>query len=265
MLPALPGLFEAERDHRVAVLASGDPMFHGIGATLARVLGPERLRVLPHPSSVSLAAARLGWDLARTDVVSLVTAPVAALGRVVNPGRRILVLSSGADTPAAVAAHLTARGYPSALVTVLEQLGGPDERVVSGSAGDWAMPAGDPLNVIAVECGDGPRLPVVPGLPDGAYETDGQLTKREVRAVTLAALAPAPGELLWDVGAGSAAGRSVLPGGGGRVGRRPGRHDHRERRRPRGAPPAGRARARPGGAGGPAHPRHDLHRGRRDT
>lgn len=203
MLPALPGLFEAERDRVVCVLASGDPMFHGIGATLARVLGPARLRVLPHPSSVSLAAARLGWDLARTDVVSLVTAPVPAVGRAINPGRRILVLSSGADTPAEVAAYLTARGYPDAQVTVLEQLGGPDERLVTGAAGDWAMPPGDPLNVIAVECGDGPRLPIVPGLPDSAYETDGQLTKREVRAVTLAALAPTPGELLWDVGAGS--------------------------------------------------------------
>jgi precorrin-6Y C5,15-methyltransferase (decarboxylating) len=203
LLPALPGLFEAERDRRIGVLASGDPMFHGIGATLARVLGPDRLRVLPHPSSVSLAAARLGWDLARTDVVSLVTAPVASLGRALNPGRRILVLASGADTPAEVAGYLTARGWPKAVLTVLEQLGGPAERVLTGPAGDWAMPPGDPLNVIAVECGDGPVLPVVAGLPDRAYESDGQLTKREVRAVTLAALAPAPGELLWDVGAGS--------------------------------------------------------------
>jgi precorrin-6Y C5,15-methyltransferase (decarboxylating) len=203
MLPALPGLFEAERDRRVCVLASGDPMFHGIGATLSRILGPERLRVLPHPSSVSLAAARLGWDLARTDVVSLVTAPVASVGRALNPGRRLLILSAGAGTPAEVAAYLSIRGYPKAQLTVLEQLGGPDERVLTGAAGDWAMPPGDPLNVIAVECGDGPPLALVPGLPDSAYESDGQLTKREVRAVTLAALAPAPGALLWDVGAGS--------------------------------------------------------------
>ncbi|GIF05996.1 precorrin-6y C5,15-methyltransferase (decarboxylating) subunit CbiE [Actinoplanes siamensis] len=203
LLPALPGLFEAGRGRRICVLASGDPMFHGIGATLARVLGPDRITVLPHPSSVSLAAARLGWDLARTDVVSLVTAPVAAVGRVLAPGRRLLILSAGADTPAAVAGYLSARGYPQARLTVLEQLGGPGERLLTGAAGDWAGPAGDPLNVIAVECGDGPPLAVVPGLPDTAYESDGQLTKREVRAVTLAALAPTPGALLWDVGAGS--------------------------------------------------------------
>ncbi|MEV0903166.1 precorrin-6y C5,15-methyltransferase (decarboxylating) subunit CbiE [Actinoplanes sp. NPDC049802] len=203
LVPALPGLIEAERGRRVCVLASGDPMFHGIGSTLVRLLGAERVRVVPHPSSVSLAAARLGWDLAAVDVVSLVTAPVETLGRLINPGRRILVLSAGAATPAAVAALLAARGHGSASMTVLEQLGGPGERAVTGTADGWVLPAGDPLNVVAIECGDGPELPITPGLPDDRYQGDGQLTKREVRAVTLAALAPAPGRLLWDVGAGS--------------------------------------------------------------
>jgi precorrin-6Y C5,15-methyltransferase (decarboxylating) len=203
LVPALPGLLEAEHGRQVCVLASGDPMFHGIGTTLTRIAGAGRLRVLPHPSSVSLAAARLGWDLAATDVVSLVTAPVETLGRLINPGRRILVLSAGAHTPAAVAGLLAERGHGSAVVTVLEQLGGPGERLVTGTADGWTLPDGDALNVVAVECGDGPRRGVVPGLPDDDYRGDGQLTKREVRAVTLAALAPAPGELLWDVGAGS--------------------------------------------------------------
>ncbi|WP_229069169.1 precorrin-6y C5,15-methyltransferase (decarboxylating) subunit CbiE [Actinoplanes sp. DH11] len=203
LVPALPGLIEAEHGRSVGVLASGDPMFHGIGATLVRLFGADRLRVLPHPSSVSLAAARLGWDLARTDVVSLVTAPVATLNRLLNPGRRILVLAAGAHTPAEVAELLAARGYGSAAVTVLEQLGGPAERVVAGTADGWAMPPGDPLAVIGVELGDGPPVSGLAGLPDEAYEGDGQLTKREVRAVTLAALAPVPGQLLWDVGGGS--------------------------------------------------------------
>ncbi|MEU8240343.1 precorrin-6y C5,15-methyltransferase (decarboxylating) subunit CbiE [Actinoplanes missouriensis] len=203
LVPALPGLIEAERGRAVAVLASGDPMFHGIGATLARVLGPDRIRVLPHPSSVSLAAARLGWDLAAADVVSLVTSPVATLARWLHPGRRILVLSAGAHTPAEVAALLVERGYGSAAVTVLEQLGGPAERVVAGAADGWVVPPGDPLNVVAIELGDGPPASWVAGLPDEVYAGDGQLTKREVRAVTLAALSPVPGRLLWDVGAGS--------------------------------------------------------------
>jgi precorrin-6Y C5,15-methyltransferase (decarboxylating) len=203
LVPALPGLLAAEHDRRVCVLASGDPMFHGIGATLARVLGPSSITVVPHPSSVSLAAARLGWDLAATDVVSLVTAPVETLNRLINPGRRVLVLSAGAHTPAAVAALLVQRGHGSAVLTVLEQLGGDGERLVAGTADSWAFPDGDPLNVVAIECGEGPAVSVTPGLPDHAYQGDGQLTKREVRAVTLAALGPAPGALLWDVGAGS--------------------------------------------------------------
>ncbi|BEL12071.1 bifunctional cobalt-precorrin-7 (C(5))-methyltransferase/cobalt-precorrin-6B (C(15))-methyltransferase [Actinoplanes sichuanensis] len=203
LVPALPGLFEAERGRRVCVLASGDPMLHGIGTTLARVLGPAAITVVPHPSSVSLAAARLGWDLSTTDVVSLVTAPVETLNRAINPGRRILVLSAGAHTPAAVAGLLAARGHGSAVLTVLEQLGGPAARLITGTAGDWAAPEGDPLNIVAIECDAGPARGMVPGLPDDSYQSDGQLTKREVRAITLALLAPAPGELLWDVGAGS--------------------------------------------------------------
>ena len=201
LLPALPGLLADHAGRAICVLASGDPMFHGIGATLARVAGPSALRVLPHPSSASLAAARLGWPLAEVDVLSLVDRPVAALRRLVNPGRRILVL--GAPALPEVASVLVERGFGDSPVTVLSRLGSADEAIVSGTAADWPHPPGDPLHVIAISCGHGPSVPVVPGLPDRLYDTDGQLTKREVRAVTLAALGPAPGELLWDVGAGS--------------------------------------------------------------
>ncbi|MQY04722.1 precorrin-6y C5,15-methyltransferase (decarboxylating) subunit CbiE [Actinomadura macrotermitis] len=192
MLPALEGLLAAHEGRRIAVLASGDPMFYGIGGTLVRLLGADRLRVLPHPSSVSLACARLGWPLEETEVVSAVGRPVEALRAVLAPGRRVLVLSAGADTPARIA-ELAG----DAELTVLERLGAPDERV--GPLHD----AVDPLNIVAVRCGDAPALPRVPGLPDDAYEHDGQLTKREIRAITLAALAPLPGQLLWDVGGGA--------------------------------------------------------------
>ncbi|GAA2605795.1 precorrin-6y C5,15-methyltransferase (decarboxylating) subunit CbiE [Paractinoplanes durhamensis] len=202
LLPALPGLLDEHRGRRVCVLASGDPMFHGIGATLVRLLGIDRVRVESHPSAASLAAARMGWPLAGTDVLSLVTADPAALRRLLNPGRRILVLSRDAGTPAQVAELLVDAGFGAARLTVLEQLGGPGERLVEGTAAEWSHEV-DPLHVIAVDCGAGPAVPVVPGLPDDAYETDGQLTKREVRAVTLALLAPVPGALLWDVGGGS--------------------------------------------------------------
>ncbi|MFE6050394.1 precorrin-6y C5,15-methyltransferase (decarboxylating) subunit CbiE [Kitasatospora sp. NPDC056446] len=201
--PAVPGLFAAHADRRVAVLASGDPMFYGIGRTLAETVGAERLRVLPHPSSVSYACARLGWPLEATEVVSLVGRPLDTLALALHPGRRLLVLSADAATSAAVAALLASHGYGTARLRVLEQLGGPAERKLDGTAENWPHPPGDPLNVIAVDLGDGPRTSLVPGLPDAAYESDGQLTKRHVRAATLGTLAPSPGELLWDVGGGS--------------------------------------------------------------
>jgi len=203
LLPALPGLLETHRERAVCVLASGDPMFHGIGATLVRLVGAERVRVLPHPSSVSLAAARLGWPLASTEVLSLVNAPVATVLGLVNPGRRILVLSAGAQTPGRLAALLAEHGFGESPMTVLEQLGGPAERIHTGRASSWTHPPGDPLNVVAIDCAGGPAVSLVPGLPDALFDSDGQLTKREIRAVTLSALRPVPGELLWDVGAGA--------------------------------------------------------------
>lgn len=184
LVPALPALFEKYRD--VCVLASGDPMFHGIGTTLVRLLG-ERVRVVPHPSSVSLACARLGWALNEVEVVSLVARPVDLLRPVLTPGRRVLVLGGDPATVAGIAGS----------ITVLEQLGGPAERVYP-----WSGQDSDPLCVIAIEYG-GSALSRVPGLPDDVYDSDGQLTKREVRAISLSRLAPLPGQLLWDVGAGS--------------------------------------------------------------
>ncbi|GAA2132727.1 precorrin-6y C5,15-methyltransferase (decarboxylating) subunit CbiE [Kitasatospora kazusensis] len=204
--PAVPGLLARYAGQRLAVLASGDPMFFGIGRALAETAGPDRLRVLPHPSSVSHACARLGWPLEDTEVVSLVGRPLDTLALALHPGRRLLVLSADARTPAAVAALLTGRGYGPSRLRVLEQLGGPAERQYEGPADGWPHPPGDPLNLIAVECAATPgatRLALTPGLPDEAYESDGQLTKRHVRAATLATLAPVPGELLWDVGGGS--------------------------------------------------------------
>lgn len=201
LLPALPGLLDAYAGRTVCVLASGDPMVHGIGGTLARLVGPDRLDVRPYPSSVSLAAARLGWPLDQVAVHSLITAPASSILRSVNPGQRLLILSAGAATPGEVAALLTGHGFGETRMTVLAQLGGPSESVVSGIAADWSALA-DPLNVVALDC-RGPGTPVVPGLADERYDSDGQLTKREVRAVTLAALGPVPGELLWDIGAGS--------------------------------------------------------------
>jgi len=196
MVPALPGLLDAGAGRAMTVLASGDPMFYGVGAVLVRLLGAERVHVLPHPSSVSLACARLGWPTQDVDVISAVGRPIELLHTALHPGRRVLVLSADATTPAAVVDLLERRGYGESTVQVLENLGGPDEQVTGPED------AGD-LNIVAIECRGAALLPTVPGLPDDAYDHDGQLTKREVRAITLARLAPIPGQLLWDVGAGA--------------------------------------------------------------
>ncbi|WP_069171515.1 bifunctional cobalt-precorrin-7 (C(5))-methyltransferase/cobalt-precorrin-6B (C(15))-methyltransferase [Streptomyces griseus] len=204
--PALRGLLDAHTGRRIVVLASGDPMFYGIGRALTEELGAGALRVLPHPSSVSYACARLGWPVEDTETVTLVGRPTARLAAALHDGRRLLVLSADGATPAAVAALLRDHGFGPSRMRVLEQLGGPDEDCLDGTADTWDRPPGDPLNVIALECRSTPdtvRLGAVPGLPDEAYESDGQLTKRHVRAATLGVLAPAPGELLWDVGGGS--------------------------------------------------------------
>ncbi|MER7732254.1 precorrin-6y C5,15-methyltransferase (decarboxylating) subunit CbiE [Streptomyces erythrochromogenes] len=206
--PAVPKLMAEHAGRRIAVLASGDPMFYGIGRALAEELGPDALLVHPHPSSVSYACARLGWPVEDTEVVTVVGRPVDRLAAALYDGRRVLVLSAGAASPGEIAALLRERGFGPSRMRVLEQLGSEREDAYEGTADGWDHAPGDPLNVVAVDCRrdparGGPRLGATPGLPDAAYEHDGQLTKRHVRAATLCALAPAPGELLWDIGGGS--------------------------------------------------------------
>jgi precorrin-6Y C5,15-methyltransferase (decarboxylating) len=201
LLPGLADLVGSRAGVALAVLASGDPMFYGIGSTLVRLLGAQRVLVLPHPSSASLAAARLGWPLDDLDVVSLVGRPRELLHPVLQPGRRVLALVAEPTAAADVRALLAARGFGGSRLTLLADLGGPAE-VVAAAGGE----PHSPLAILAIECrlDAGARpLPRVPGLPDEAFEHDGQITKREVRALALAALAPVPGQLLWDVGAGS--------------------------------------------------------------
>ncbi|CAI8809553.1 Precorrin-6Y C(5,15)-methyltransferase (decarboxylating) [Pseudomonas sp. IT-P44] len=202
---SLDALF-ALRGEPVCVMASGDPMFFGVGASLARQLPSAEMLILPAPSSCSLAAARMGWPLQDVVTLSVVARPVAALNAQLFSGVRLLVLSNDGQSPAAIAALLRERGFGPSRLSVLEHLGGEAERRIDGVANDWADPAIADLNLIAIECiadPDTPRLSRLAGLPDSAFRHDGQLTKRDVRAITLARLAPVPGELLWDVGAGS--------------------------------------------------------------
>jgi len=195
-----------ERGRRVCVLASGDPFLHGVGAALAARVPAAEMAVLPAPSAFSLAAARLGWPLAEATLLALHARPLDLLRPHLHRGARILALTADGAAPAAVAAILAEAGFGGSRVTVLEALGGPRERVRGAPADAFALRDIDPLNLVAIEVAAGPGARVVqraPGLADDAFEHDGQITKRTVRAITLSALAPVPGELLWDIGAGS--------------------------------------------------------------
>src|SRR4051812_34941765 len=187
------------------VLASGDPMLHGIGATLARRVEPGLLHVHPHPSAFALACARLCWPAAEVELVSTVARPPEVVARALAPGRRIVAYVTGADGAALIARVLRERGYGPSRLVVLARLGAPQETITDTTADDWHGDA-DPLHVVALHCRPAPGAPLLartPGLPDDAYEHDGQLSKRHVRALALAALVPLPGQLLWDVGAGA--------------------------------------------------------------
>ncbi len=196
---------KARRGKRVTVLATGDPMCFGIGATLARHFSAGEIAVIPTLSAFTLACARLNWPFEAVETLTLHGRPLEHLNLLLYPGARLLLLAENGATPARVAELLRARGFGPSPMIVLEELGGAKESRVEGTAESWDAPRCKDLNTIAVACRAGPKAVIhsrVPGLADQAFEHDGQITRREARAVTLSALAPLPGALLWDVGAG---------------------------------------------------------------
>ena len=204
--PGLPALLERVEDRRAVVLATGDPLVSGIGSTLIELLGAGTVRIHPAVSSIALARARMGWSNETVSVVSVVGRDLDLVRRHIGPGQRLIVLSAGTQTPAELAALLVDTGYDQSRLTVLGDLGSAAEsrrEALASEAGFGGMPA---LNVVAIECVADPEtcvLGVGPGLPDDAFDHDGQLTKRDLRASALARLAPVPGEQLWDLGAGA--------------------------------------------------------------
>jgi precorrin-6B C5,15-methyltransferase / cobalt-precorrin-6B C5,C15-methyltransferase len=198
----------ARRGAAVCVVASGDPFFYGIGSLLAREVPPEEMFCLPAPSCFSLAAARLFWAEQDCALVTLHGRKLEQIIPHLQPRARILALSWDGTTPGRLAALLTRRGFGDARMIVCEAMGGPRERLRATTASDFALSGIGDLNLVALELADvssAHAIPLTPGLPDAWYENDGQLTKQDIRAMTLAALAPHPGEVLWDIGAGSGA------------------------------------------------------------
>ena len=205
MAPALDTIVR-RRGSAVTVLATGDPFHYGVGKQLAERVSADEILCLPQPSAFSLAASRLGWPVQHCALVTLHGRALEGIVRYLQPGARILALSWDGSTPAKLAKLLAARGLEQSQMTVLEAIGGPAEKVRHAIAADFAIEDITSLNTIAVEVvagADARALSLSPGLDDGLFESDGQLTKRDVRAVTLSALEPRQGELLWDIGLGA--------------------------------------------------------------
>ena len=193
------------KDQKVTVLATGDPMWFGIGATLSHRVGNDEIKVLPAPSAFSLAAARMAWPIADIECLSAHGRPIEALVSFLTPDAKLLILTANGDAPKGIADLLTTQGFGESHITVLGNLGSDTEEKFETTAAKFGTKVAPDLNTVAVICRAGPDTKILPrtgGLPDDVFFHDGQMTKREVRAVTLSALQPLPGQLLWDVGAG---------------------------------------------------------------
>lgn len=201
---ALIDTLKSLKGRRVVVLATGDPLWYSVGARIGRAIDPAEIVFHPQLSAFQLAAARMGWSLADAETLTVHGRPVEQVIPFIQPGQRLLILTTGEETPAQVAGVLAERGYGRSRMTVLASMGGPEERRFDGIAESWdhAVPA---FNTLAVDCVAAPDAlvaPRVPGLDDGLFRHDGTMTKQEVRAITLARLMPMRGALLWDIGAG---------------------------------------------------------------
>lgn len=200
-----PAILE-RRGQPVVVVATGDPFFYGIGSVLAREVPADEMVCLPGVSAFSLAAGRLGWALQDCALVTLHGRTLERVLPALQPRSHVLALSWDGATPAKLAELLVRYGFGDTRMTVCEAMGGPQERLRGIVARDFDLTEIVPLNLVALDIPDVPgarAMPLTPGLPDDWFEHDGQLTKRDIRAVTLSALAPRRGELLWDIGAGS--------------------------------------------------------------
>lgn len=201
------GMDEMEewRGKPVVVLATGDPMDYGAGSMLARRFDPTEIAVIAHPGAFSLACARMVWSRPDTVTMTVHGRAFAALNLHIRPAARIIALSWNGETPKILADILSAKGFGASRMTVFSDMGAADELRFEGTAEGWPHEEVPDLNTVCIECvagADAVYWPRTPGLPETAFEHDSQITKREVRAVTIAHLAPQPGQVLWDVGAG---------------------------------------------------------------
>jgi precorrin-6Y C5,15-methyltransferase (decarboxylating) len=196
------------KSKKLVILASGDPLEYGIGATLLKVYAPSEIKIIPHQSAFNLAASRMRWPLVEVERVTLHGRALGAINYYLRPGAKILILSWDKETPRKLASHLVSVGFGGSKIKVFEYLGGKGEKKFQEHANNWFYSDGADLNTIALDCKadvEAKFWPRLAGLPEEAFEHDGNITKREIRAITLAALSPFPGQMLWDIGAGTGA------------------------------------------------------------
>ena len=202
---AMISTIRAMKGRRAVVLVTGDPLWYSVGARIARAIDPAEIVFHPQLSAFQLAAARMGWSLPDVETLTVHGRPVEQMIPFIQPDARLLILTTGAETPGQIARFLTERGYGASRLTVLAAMGGPDETRIAGVAETWnqTVPA---FNTLAIDCVAGPGalvLPRIAGLPDAVFQSDGTMTKQEVRAITLAKLMPMRGAHLWDIGCGA--------------------------------------------------------------
>ena len=201
---ALIAQLQALRGKRVVVLATGDPLWFSVGARIGRSIDPSEITYYPQISAFQLAAARMGWSMADVEMLTVHGRPVEQMIAFIQPDQRLLILTTGDQTPMQIAKFLADRGFGASKMTVLAAMGGEHELRFAGIAATWGheVPAFNTLAVDCIAAPDAALLPRVPGLPDELFEHDGTMTKRETRAVTIAKLMPMRGALLWDIGTG---------------------------------------------------------------
>ena len=198
-------ILKDDSEKSLALLATGDPLWFGVGATLVRELGPDRCEIIPAVSGLQLAAARLGWPLARCEVVSVHGRPSGSLAGRLYPRARLLVIAQDGASPVQLSEILVAHGYGDSMLHVLAHLGGVAESRLDGRARSWSHDRVPDFHIIGIACPDEVSAGAGLAAPDQSFETDGKLTKRDARASALAKLAPFPGATLWDIGTGSGA------------------------------------------------------------
>lgn len=198
-------LLRSEAGRRVVILVTGDPLWYSIGARIARAIPPAEIIYHPQLSAFQLAAARMGWSLADVETLTVHGRPVEQMIAFIQPDQRLLILATGSDTPIKIAKFLTERGFGKSHMTVMAAMGGAQEERIEGQAESWTAEVPE-FNTLAIECAADPNAalqPRVPGLSDDLFRHDGTVTRREIRAATLAKLMPMRGALLWDIGTGS--------------------------------------------------------------